>query len=79
VANDTTPGRIARGFHEEANPSHRLGVEHDDHTLLIHPSEEDGGGRTTFAVDRATRRWTVAEGSRQTGTARDAYNDLYKR
>jgi len=79
VTHDTTPGRIARGLHEESNPSHRLRVEHDDHTLLSHLSEEDGGGWTTVAVDRATRRRTVAQGSRQTGTARDAYNDLYKR
>jgi hypothetical protein len=79
MTNDATPGRIARGLHEEANPSHRLRVEHDDHTLLIHLSEEDGGGWTTIAVDRATRQWTVAQGSRQTDMARDAYNDLYKR
>jgi hypothetical protein len=52
VTNDTTPGRIARGLHEEANPSHRLRVEHDDHTLLIHLSEEDGSGWTTIAAKR---------------------------
>jgi hypothetical protein len=79
MTSDTTPGRIARGLHEEANPGHRLHVEHDDHTLLIHRSEEDGGGWTTIAVRRATRRWAVAQGSWQTGTARDAYDDLYKR
>jgi hypothetical protein len=79
VTNDTSPGRIARGLREEANPRHRLRVEHDDHTLLIHLSDEDGSGWTTIAVDRATRQWTVAQGSRQTGTARDAYDNLYQR
>lgn len=79
MTNDTTPGRIARGLHDEANLSHRLRVEHDDHTLLIHHSDEHGGGWTTNAVDRATRQWTVAQGSRQTDTTRDAYNDSYKR
>ena len=79
VTNDTGPGRIARGLHEEANPRHRLRVEHDDRTLLIHLSEEHGGGWTTIAVDRGTRQWAVAQGSRQTDTARDAYNDLYRR
>jgi hypothetical protein len=72
VTNDTTPGRTARGLHEEANPRHRLRVEHDDHTLLIHLRDEDAGGWTTIAVDRATRRWAAAQGSRQTDTARDA-------
>jgi hypothetical protein len=79
VTNDTTPGRIARGLHEEANPRHRLRVEDDDHTLVIHLSDEHGGGWTTIAVDRATRRRTVAQGSRQTDTARDAYDNLYQR
>jgi hypothetical protein len=78
VTSDNAPGRIARGLHEEANPKHRLRVEHDDRTLLIHLSDEDGGGWTTIAVDRPTRQWTVAQASRQTDTARDAYDHLYK-
>ncbi len=57
---------------------HRLRVEHDDHTLLIHLSDEDGAGWTTFAVDRKTRHWAVAQGSRQAGTASEAYEDLYE-
>lgn len=44
VAPDVIRGRRARGLHEEANPNHRLRVEHDAHTLLIHLSNEDGGG-----------------------------------
>lgn len=64
-------------LHEETNPSHRLRVEHDPYTLLIHLSDDDGSGRTTFAVDRATRQWAVAQGHRQTDTARDAFEQLY--
>jgi len=78
VAGGTTPGQIVRQLHEEENPSHRLRVEHDAHTLLIHLSDEDRGGWTTFAVDRSSRSWAVAQGGRQTDTARDAYEDLYK-
>ena len=78
VAEDATPGRVVRGLHEETNPVHRLRVEHDDHTLLIHLSDEDGAGWTTIAVDRATRQCAVAQGSRQADTARSAYEDLYE-
>lgn len=62
---------------EEANPSHRLRVEHDAKTLLIHLSDEDGGGWTVFAVDRASRRWAVAQGRRQLDAATEAYSRLY--
>ncbi|MGH9093795.1 MAG: hypothetical protein ACRDXE_01405 [Acidimicrobiales bacterium] len=71
-------GRVARGLHEDANPAHRLRVEHDPHTLLIHLSDEDGRGWTTIAVDRPSRLWAIAQGRRQTDTARDAYEDLYQ-
>jgi hypothetical protein len=74
----TPPGRVVRGLHEEANPRHRLRVEHDGRTLLIHLSEEDGEGWMTIAVDRATRRWAVAQGPRQAETARQAHGDLYR-
>jgi hypothetical protein len=47
------------------------------HTLLIHLSDEDGDGWTTFAVDRESRRCTVAQGRRQPDTAREAYERLY--
>jgi hypothetical protein len=78
VADSTAAGRVVRGLHEEANPTHRLRVEHDSHTLFIHLSDEDAGGWTTIAIDRATRQWAVAQGPRQTDTARDAYDHLYK-
>jgi hypothetical protein len=69
---------VVRALHEETNPSHRVRVEHDAHTLLVHLSEEDGGGWTTIAVDRETRRWAVAQGRRQADTAREAYDGLYE-
>ena len=79
VADQTTSGKVVRSLREEANPAHRLRVEHDSHTLLIHLSDEDGDGWTTIAVDRATRQWAVAQGFRQTDTAREAYKRLYER
>jgi hypothetical protein len=75
---DSTPGRATvRGLHEQANPAHRLRVEHDAHTLLIHLSGEDGEGWTAIAVDRETRRWAVAQERRQATAAREAYERLY--
>lgn len=78
VAEPPAGDRAVRNLHEQANPKHRLRVEHDESTLLIHLSDEDGSGWTTFAVDRTTRRWTVAQGPRQLETANDAYDDLYE-
>ena len=78
VAEDAPPGKVVRGLHEQVNPRHRLRVEHDPHTLLIHLSDEDGDGWTTFAVDRATRRWAVAQAPRQSDSGRSAYGDLYE-
>jgi len=78
VAEDAAPGRAVRGLHEDANPRHRLRVEHDGHTLLIHLSDEDGGGWTTVAVDRVTRRWAVARTRRQRDAAQQAYDGLYE-
>jgi len=77
VADANTDGAVVRRLHERTNPRHRLRVEHDAHTLLIHLSDEDGDGWTTIAVDRATRQWAVAQGTLQTGTARAAYERLY--
>ena len=45
------PGRWCEALHEQVNPRHRLRVEHDPHTLLIHLSDEDGDG-----VDHFRRR-----------------------
>jgi hypothetical protein len=78
VADEAAPGKTVRGLHEEVNPQHRLRVEHDAHTLLVHLSGEDGIGWTTFAVDRATRQWAVAQAPRQTDAAAEAYDALYE-
>jgi hypothetical protein len=45
---------------EIGNPDHRLRAEHDQQTLLIHLSNEDGHGWTVFAVDRRSRELAVA-------------------
>ncbi|HZU95310.1 MAG TPA: hypothetical protein VFF73_01275 [Planctomycetota bacterium] len=78
IAN-TKDGTIVRGLHEQANPRHRLRVEHDPHTLFIHLSgEETGMPWTTLAVDRATRRWAVAQAHTQAESARGASHQLYE-
>jgi len=77
VANPAPAGRVVRGLHEQGNPRHRVRVEHDRYTLLIHLSDEDGGGWTTLAVDRAHRAWSVAQRETQTDAARSAYDALY--
>ena len=78
IAARSIDGKPVRGVHEQANPRHRLRVEHDAHTLLIHLSDEDGAGWTTIAVDRATRQWAVAQDARQADTAQRAYDALYQ-
>jgi hypothetical protein len=78
VADESGGDKPVRGLHEATNPHHRLRVEHDAHTLLIHLSGEDRTGWTTVAVDRATRRWAVAQDERQAGAARRAYDALYE-
>ena len=67
-----------RGLHEDGNDSHRLRVAHDRDTLLIHLSGEDGKGWTVMAVDRASRRWAVAQGTTQAATAEQAYDALHR-
>ncbi len=67
----------SRNLHEDGNPAHRLRVEHDRRTLLVHLSDEDGGGWTTLAVDRAHRAWSVAQRETQADAARSAYDALY--
>jgi hypothetical protein len=67
-----------RTLHEDGNPAHRLRVEHDRETLLVHLSDEDGKGWTVLAVDRATRRWVVAQARRQLEATQDAYSRLYE-
>ena len=76
---DSMPGpSLVRGLHERTNPEHRIRVEHDAHTLLIHLSDEDAGGWTTIAIDRESRRWAIAQSRRQADTAREAYERLYQ-
>ncbi len=70
-------GRAVRGLEEEGNPRHRLRVEHNADTLLVHISDEDGRGWTTLAIDRATREWAVAQRPRQLDAAEAAYGLLY--
>jgi hypothetical protein len=52
-------------------------VEHDNHTLLVHVSDEDGGGWTTLALDRATGAWSVAQRDNQLSAAVAAHSGLY--
>ena len=72
-------GRATRGLEEEGNPRHRVRVEHNRHTLLIHISDEDARGWTTVAIDRATREWAIAQRERQVKAAEAAYGLLYPR
>ena len=62
---------------EQGNPAHRVRVEHNRDTLLVHLSDEDGDGWTVLTVDRATRRWAVAQAPRQLDAAMDAFEQLY--
>jgi catechol 2,3-dioxygenase-like lactoylglutathione lyase family enzyme len=66
-----------RVLHEHGNPDHRLRVEHNRDTLLVHLSDEDGKGWTVLAVDRGTRRCVVAQALRQREAAEEAYARLY--
>jgi len=63
---------------EEENPAHRLRVEHDRDTLLVHLSGEDGKGWTVFAIERAPRRYSVAQADRKMDAASEAYRRLYE-
>jgi hypothetical protein len=75
VADPTEPR--TRTLHEDGNPAHRVRVEHNKATILIHLSGEEGQGWTVLAVDRATRRWAVGESRRQLDAAEDAFERLY--
>ena len=67
----------ARALHEEGNPAHRVRVEHNRDTILVHLSGEDGQGWTVLAVDRATRRAALGESPRQRDAAKQAFDRLY--
>src|SRR5262249_42832675 len=79
VADQANPGKKSRALHEDGNDRHRLRVEHDRHTLLLHLSDEDGRGWMCFAVDRASREWAVAGGATQRAATEAAYNSLYRK
>jgi hypothetical protein len=80
VADPALPGEPrTRALHEEGNPEHRVRVEHNRDTILVHLSEEDGHGWLTLAVDRTTRVWAVASARRQQEAARLAFDQLYER
>jgi hypothetical protein len=66
----------AHVLHEAGNPAHRCRIEHDDRTLLVHLSDEDGAGWTALAVDRPTRRWAVAQARTQLAAATRAVDLL---
>lgn len=78
VAPPTLAGGPVRRLEEQSAPHHRVRVEHDDLTLLIHLSDEVGAGWTTIAVDRPSRRVAVAQARRQVDSAEQAYEDLYR-
>ena len=77
VAAAASSGRRSRGLCEQGNSRHRIRVEHDLHTLLVHISDEDGSGWTTVALDRATRAWSVAQRDNQLDAASSACDALY--
>lgn len=70
-------GRVVRGLEEEGNPMHRVRVEYNKDTLLVHVSGEEGHGWTTLALDRATREWSIAQRPRQLDAAQAACANLY--
>ena len=66
-----------RVLYEDGNPAHRVRVEHNRDTLLVHLSDEDGQGWTVMAVDRDSRRFAVAQARRQLDAAEAAFAQLY--
>lgn len=76
---DLPPGDgKARILHEDGNHQHRLRVEHDRYTLMIHLSGEDGSGWTCVAVDRRTREVRSAQAGTQNASSVAAYDALYE-
>ncbi len=73
-----TPGSgTIRGLHEPERPGHRVRVEYNEDTLLVHVSDEDGAGWTTLAIDRPSREWAVAQRPVQLDAASTAWHVLY--
>jgi hypothetical protein len=79
VADPALPGEPrVRTLHEDGNPEHRVRVEHNRDTILVHLSDEVGRGWLTLAVDRNTREWAVAAARRQQEAAIRAFEQLYE-
>ena len=66
-----------RILHEDGNEAHRLRVEHDRARLYVELSGEDGAGPwTVLAVDRASRRYAVAQAGTKTAATEAAASAL---
>ncbi len=66
-----------RILHEDGNERHRLRVEHDRATLFVELSDEDGRGPwTVLAVERASRRYAVAQADTKTAATAEAARRL---
>jgi hypothetical protein len=66
-----------RILHEDGNDAHRLRVEHDRARLYVELSGEDGTGPwTVLAVDRASRRYAVAQAETKTAATQVAAHAL---
>ncbi len=66
-----------RILHEDGNEVHRLRVEHDRDRLYVELSGEDGKAPwTVLAVDRASRRYAVAQEETKTAATRAAAGAL---
>lgn len=66
-----------RILHEDGNEAHRLRVEHDRSRLYVELSGEDGAGPwTVMAVDRASRRYAVAQAVTKTSATEAAARAL---
>jgi hypothetical protein len=68
-------GERPRVLSEQGTPAHRLRVEHNRQTLLVHLSDEVGEGWVVPAVDGPT----PAPGWTQSGRRLDAAEDAYAR
>ena len=68
-----------RILHEDGNEAHRLRVEHDGARLYVELSGEDGTGPwTVLAVERASRRYAVAQAETKTSATQLAADALTK-
>lgn len=66
-----------KAFHEAGNDRHRVRVEHDNHTVCVHLSDEDGDGWTSLVVDRSSRAFAVGQARTQKAAVSEAYLALY--